>query len=249
MHQVKYIYLYHIIIIKYTSTKLSNLLLLWYSIYVLLSLAKLMIIWANQLKYIHCPTCMLWKIWFLIWQISTINIDPFSHGSNESRFYIKLCNTVKIILYFNNSSIYREEAQSGEAQFLQSTEDRTKLDGLYECILCACCSTSCPSYWWNGDKYLGPAVLMQAYRWIIDSRDEMSKQRLDKMRDPFSVFRCHTIMNCTKTCPKVCKIVLTHSNNSNNNNFIIIVTILFLSGIESRKSYCRNQKIACWICC
>uniref|UniRef100_A0A6M2DGC3 Succinate dehydrogenase [ubiquinone] iron-sulfur subunit, mitochondrial n=1 Tax=Xenopsylla cheopis TaxID=163159 RepID=A0A6M2DGC3_XENCH len=96
----------------------------------------------------------------------------------------------------------KEEGQSGEAQYLQSTDDRTKLDGLYECILCACCSTSCPSYWWNGDKYLGPAVLMQAYRWIIDSRDEMSKQRLDKLRDPFSVFRCHTIMNCTKTCPK-----------------------------------------------
>merc|ERR1712173_165231 len=84
----------------------------------------------------------------------------------------------------------------------QSVEDRAKLDGLYECILCACCSTSCPSYWWNGDKYLGPAVLMQAYRWIIDSRDEQQAARLDKLRDPFSVYRCHTIMNCTKTCPK-----------------------------------------------
>merc|ERR1712012_1278717 len=81
-------------------------------------------------------------------------------------------------------------------------DDRAKLDGLYECILCACCSTSCPSYWWNGDKYLGPAVLMQAYRWIIDSRDEQQAARLDKLRDPFSVYRCHTIMNCTKTCPK-----------------------------------------------
>merc|ERR1711981_909636 len=84
----------------------------------------------------------------------------------------------------------------------QSKEDRAKLDGLYECILCACCSTSCPSYWWNSDRYLGPAVLMQAYRWIIDSRDQQSKERLDKLRDPFSVYRCHTIMNCTKTCPK-----------------------------------------------
>jgi len=87
-------------------------------------------------------------------------------------------------------------------QNLQSVDDRAKLDGLYECILCACCSTSCPSYWWNGDKYLGPAVLMQAYRWIIDSRDEQQAARLDKLRDPFSVYRCHTIMNCTKTCPK-----------------------------------------------
>lgn len=92
--------------------------------------------------------------------------------------------------------------ESGSKQYLQSVEDRKKLDGLYECILCACCSTSCPSYWWNGDKYLGPAVLMQAYRWIIDSRDTKAKERLEKMRDPFSVYRCHTIMNCTRTCPK-----------------------------------------------
>lgn len=92
--------------------------------------------------------------------------------------------------------------EKGNAQYLQSVDDRAKLDGLYECILCACCSTSCPSYWWNGDKYLGPAVLMQAYRWIIDSRDESTKARLDSLRDPFSVYRCHTIMNCTRTCPK-----------------------------------------------
>jgi len=91
---------------------------------------------------------------------------------------------------------------SGEKQLLQTTEDRAKLDGLYECILCACCSTSCPSYWWNSDRYLGPAVLMQAYRWMIDSRDQSTKDRLDQLRDPFSVYRCHTIMNCTKTCPK-----------------------------------------------
>ncbi|XP_043272240.1 succinate dehydrogenase [ubiquinone] iron-sulfur subunit, mitochondrial-like [Venturia canescens] len=90
----------------------------------------------------------------------------------------------------------------GTQQYLQSVDDRKKLDGLYECILCACCSTSCPSYWWNGDKYLGPAVLMQAYRWIIDSRDTQSAERLDKLRDAYSVYRCHTIMNCTRTCPK-----------------------------------------------
>jgi len=100
--------------------------------------------------------------------------------------------------------LQREEGEKGgEAlQNLQSVDDRAKLDGLYECILCACCSTSCPSYWWNGDRYLGPAVLMQAYRWIIDSRDEEQAERLNKLRDPFSVYRCHTIMNCTKTCPK-----------------------------------------------
>jgi len=85
---------------------------------------------------------------------------------------------------------------------LQSVEDRKQLDGLYECILCACCSTSCPSYWWNGDKYLGPSVLLQAYRWIIDSRDEDAGERLDDLEDPFKLYRCHTIMNCTNTCPK-----------------------------------------------
>ena len=85
---------------------------------------------------------------------------------------------------------------------LQSPEDREKLDGLYECILCACCSTSCPSYWWNSDRYLGPAILLQAYRWIIDSRDEATGDRLDDLEDPFRLYRCHTIMNCARACPK-----------------------------------------------
>jgi succinate dehydrogenase / fumarate reductase iron-sulfur subunit len=85
---------------------------------------------------------------------------------------------------------------------LQSKEERAQLDGLYECILCACCSTACPSYWWNPDRYLGPAILLQAYRWIVDSRDETSGERLDDLQDPFRLYRCHTIMNCTRTCPK-----------------------------------------------
>jgi succinate dehydrogenase / fumarate reductase iron-sulfur subunit len=85
---------------------------------------------------------------------------------------------------------------------LQSKEDRLKLDGLYECILCASCSTACPSYWWNSDRYLGPAVLLQAYRWLVDSRDEHAGERLDNLEDPFRLYRCHTIMNCTNTCPK-----------------------------------------------
>lgn len=84
----------------------------------------------------------------------------------------------------------------------QSPEDRRKLDGLYECILCFSCATSCPSYWWNSDRYLGPAVLLQAYRWLVDSRDEATGERLDNLEDPFRLYRCHTIMNCTKTCPK-----------------------------------------------
>jgi len=91
---------------------------------------------------------------------------------------------------------------SKDQERLQSKEDRAKLDGLYECILCACCSTSCPSYWWNSDRYLGPAALLQAYRWIADSRDEATGERLEELEDPFKLYRCHTIMNCTDTCPK-----------------------------------------------
>lgn len=89
-----------------------------------------------------------------------------------------------------------------EGEFTQSIEDRKKLDGMYECILCACCSTSCPSYWWNGEKYLGPAVLMQAYRWIADSRSGDAAERLKDLDDEFKLYRCHTIMNCANTCPK-----------------------------------------------
>jgi succinate dehydrogenase / fumarate reductase, iron-sulfur subunit len=94
------------------------------------------------------------------------------------------------------------ETPQPEKEWLQSPEDRAKLDGLYECILCACCSTSCPSYWWNGDRYLGPAALLQAYRWLADSRDEAAGKRLDKVEDPFRLYRCHTILNCAKACPK-----------------------------------------------
>jgi succinate dehydrogenase / fumarate reductase iron-sulfur subunit len=89
-----------------------------------------------------------------------------------------------------------------QTEWRQTPDNREKLDGLYECILCACCSTSCPSYWWNGERYLGPAILLQAYRWLIDSRDEAAGERLDQLEDPFRLYRCHTIMNCTKACPK-----------------------------------------------
>ena len=84
----------------------------------------------------------------------------------------------------------------------QSVEERAALDGYWECILCFCCTGACPSWWWNGDRYLGPAVLLQAYRWIVDNRDEAIEQRLDALHDPFRLYRCHTIMNCTRTCPK-----------------------------------------------
>jgi succinate dehydrogenase / fumarate reductase iron-sulfur subunit len=89
-----------------------------------------------------------------------------------------------------------------EKEWRQSVPEREKLDGLYECILCACCSTACPSYWWNGERFLGPAVLLQSYRWLIDSRDQATGKRLDNLEDPFRLYRCHTIMNCAQTCPK-----------------------------------------------
>ena len=96
----------------------------------------------------------------------------------------------------------KTDSQPPERERLQSPEDRAKLDGMWECVLCACCSTSCPSYWWNEDRYLGPAILLQAYRWLADSRDEATGERLDQLEDPFRLYRCHTIMNCTRTCPK-----------------------------------------------
>jgi succinate dehydrogenase / fumarate reductase iron-sulfur subunit len=98
--------------------------------------------------------------------------------------------------YLQNST------QPPEKERLQSPEEREELDGLYECILCACCSTSCPSFWWNPDKFVGPAGLLQAYRFIADSRDEKSDERLDNLEDPYRLFRCHTIMNCVDVCPK-----------------------------------------------
>ncbi|MBL1377988.1 succinate dehydrogenase iron-sulfur subunit [Zobellella iuensis] len=95
-----------------------------------------------------------------------------------------------------------EDKQPPARERLQSPEERAKLDGLYECILCACCSTSCPSFWWNPDKFIGPAGLLAAYRWLIDSRDTATDERLSNLDDAFSVFRCHGIMNCVNVCPK-----------------------------------------------
>ncbi|HSD34801.1 MAG TPA: succinate dehydrogenase iron-sulfur subunit [Alphaproteobacteria bacterium] len=96
----------------------------------------------------------------------------------------------------------KSETPPPERERVQSPEERARLDGLWECILCFCCTTSCPSYWWNGERYLGPAVLLQAHRWLEDSRDEAKGERLDQLEDPYRLYRCHTIMNCTRTCPK-----------------------------------------------
>jgi len=132
---------------------------------------------------------------------NTLKIYPLPHMyvikdlvPDMSQFYAQYRSIEPWLKQKNPPNEHREN--------LQTKEDREKLDGLYECILCACCSTSCPSYWWNSDKYLGPAVLMQAYRWMADSRDGFGKERREQLKDPFSLYRCHTIMNCAKTCPK-----------------------------------------------
>ena len=96
----------------------------------------------------------------------------------------------------------KSETPEPERERLQSPEERSKVDGYYECILCFCCTSGCPSHWWNGDRFFGPAVLLQAWRWLIDSRDEAKEERLDNLEDPFRLYRCHTILNCTRTCPK-----------------------------------------------
>ena len=132
---------------------------------------------------------------------SDVKIYPLPHMSvvkdlvpDLTHFYAQYAS-IKPWLHTNSST-------SPDSERLQSKEERVKLEGLEECILCACCSTSCPSYWWNSERYLGPAALLQAYRWIIDSRDEITGERLDELEDSFKLYRCHTIMNCTKACPK-----------------------------------------------
>ncbi|MDJ0685920.1 MAG: succinate dehydrogenase iron-sulfur subunit [Alphaproteobacteria bacterium] len=130
-----------------------------------------------------------------------INVYPLPHMKVVKDLVPDL-NTVYAQLSSIEPWMKAQTPPPPDQERLQSPEDRKKLDGLYECILCFCCSTSCPSYWWNGDRYLGPAVLLQAYRWIADSRDEYTGERLDNLEDPFRLYRCHTIMNCSKTCPK-----------------------------------------------
>jgi succinate dehydrogenase / fumarate reductase iron-sulfur subunit len=129
----------------------------------------------------------------------TITVSPLPHQPVVKDLVPDLTN-----FYAQYASIepWLHTEAHPEKEHLQSEADRAKLDGLYECILCACCSTSCPSYWWNSDKFLGPAALLQAERWISDSRDEATGARLDKLEDPFKLYRCHTIMNCAQVGPK-----------------------------------------------
>jgi len=132
--------------------------------------------------------------------VSTVRIYPLPHMPVVKDLVPDLTN-----FYAQHASIepwLKTTSVTPEKEWRQSHEERAKLDGLYECILCACCSTSCPSYWWNPERYLGPAALLQAQRWIVDSRDEAAGERLDYLEDPFRLYRCHTIMNCSKACPK-----------------------------------------------
>jgi len=133
--------------------------------------------------------------------IGDLNIYPLPHLKVIKDLIGDLSGLYK---QYESIQPWLKTVQTGEEknEIIQSQNDRSKLDGYYECILCACCSTSCPSYWWNGDKYLGPAVLLQAYRWIKDSRDAEQKERLKKVADELKLYRCHTIMNCTSSCPK-----------------------------------------------
>ena len=129
-----------------------------------------------------------------------INIYPLPHLKVKKDLIGDLDGLYK--QYQSIEPWLKSNSKSETTEIIQSKEDRKKLDGAYESIMCACCSTSCPSYWWNGDKYLGPAVLLQAYRWIVDSRDEERESRLKKVADELKLYRCHTILNCTSACPK-----------------------------------------------
>ena len=130
----------------------------------------------------------------------TVQISPLPHQPVIRDLVPDL--TMFFAQYSSIKPYLQTETPAPDKEWVQTPEDRAKLDGLYECILCACCTTSCPSYWWNGEKYLGPATLLQAYRWLADSRDEATGDRLDYLEDPFKLYRCHTIMNCAQVCPK-----------------------------------------------
>ena len=141
-------------------------------------------------------------------------ITPLSQSVKNNRLVLRPLPGLPVIrdLVIDMSQFYEQyrkiepylqnQSPAPAIERLQSPEDRAKLDGLYECILCACCSTSCPSFWWNPDKFIGPAGLLQAYRFLADSRDTATEERLSKLDDPFSVFRCHGIQNCVAVCPK-----------------------------------------------
>jgi succinate dehydrogenase / fumarate reductase iron-sulfur subunit len=129
----------------------------------------------------------------------TLKIYPLPHMSVVKDLVVDMTHFYK---QYASIKPWIENSTTPQRERLQSEPERAALNELYDCVLCACCSTSCPSYWWNSERYLGPAVLLQAYRWIADSRDENSAERLNALDDAFKLYRCHTIMNCVDTCPK-----------------------------------------------
>jgi len=162
---------------------------------------------AMNIDGVNTLACIEKNVWLNKPHKKTMVIYPLPHMfvvrdlvCDLTHFYKQYKSIKPWLMKTVSSMSHKSNLQSKE--YLQSIEDRSKLDGLYECILCACCSTSCPSYWWNPEQYLGPAILLQAYRWIQDSRDTHAKDRLMYLSDSYKVFRCHAIMNCSRTCPK-----------------------------------------------
>ena len=151
---------------------------------------------------------LLFRCWHRGTQESDLILGPFTETSLKGFDSSQLDRLARWLRAPASSSISadpggpRRRREEGSHLRPQSPEDRAKLDSLWDCILCFCCSASCPSYWWNPDRYLGPAILLQSYRWLADSRDQQTGERLDRLEDPFRLYRCHTIMNCTRTCPK-----------------------------------------------
>lgn len=129
----------------------------------------------------------------------TLKIYPLPHMNVVKDLVVDMTHFYK---QYASIKPWLENSNNPEREHLQSEPQRAELNTLYDCVLCACCSASCPSYWWNSERYLGPAILLQAYRWIADSRDESKDERLDALDDAFKLYRCHTIMNCVDTCPK-----------------------------------------------
>ncbi|CAH2239813.1 succinate dehydrogenase [ubiquinone] iron-sulfur subunit-like [Pararge aegeria] len=152
---------------------------------------------AVNLQGHNCLACIT-----AIPQDKTINIYPIPHMYVIRDLVVDMTHFFDVYNSLRPYLIRRDSGSLGKFQYAQSISDNAKLVGLYECVLCSCCSTACPSYWWNGRRFYGPASLLHAYRWIIDSRDEDTEQRLFELRDDFKAFRCHTIINCTLACPK-----------------------------------------------
>ncbi|KPJ02079.1 Succinate dehydrogenase [ubiquinone] iron-sulfur subunit, mitochondrial [Papilio xuthus] len=152
---------------------------------------------AVNLQGRNCLACIT-----LIPQSKVVNLYPIPHMYVMRDLIVDMAHFFKGYNSIRPYIIRKTQGPIGQFQYAQSIRDNLKMIGLYECVLCSCCATACPSYWWNGRRFLGPASLLHAYRWVIDSRDEDTEQRLKDLRDDFKAFRCHTIMNCSLDCPK-----------------------------------------------